>query len=91
MRAARLEALLALRVRDRRSGYPAETLVRALANRCLGARFLPGYWQEEGYDGGRRFALLSWLPENWRMPVALLLALSCAVVAVLRSSGNRCC
>jgi glycosyltransferase involved in cell wall biosynthesis len=29
MRAARREALLALRVRDRRSGYPAETLVRA--------------------------------------------------------------
>ena len=53
--------------------------------------FLPGYWQEEGYHGGRRFALLSWLPENWRMPVALLLAFSCAVVAVLRSSGNRCC
>jgi hypothetical protein len=48
--------------------------------------FLPGYWQEEGYDGGRRFALLSWLPENWRMPVALLLAVSCAVVAVLRSA-----
>ncbi len=57
--------------------------------------FLPGYWQEEGYDGGRRFALLSWLPENWRMPVALLLAVSCAVVAVLRSSREHvlvtCC
>ena len=33
--------------------------------------FLPGYWREEGYDGARRFALLSWLPEHWRMPVAL--------------------
>ena len=57
--------------------------------------FLPGYWQEEGYDGGRRFALLSWLPENWRMPVALLLAVSCAVVAVVRSSREpvlvTCC
>jgi glycosyltransferase involved in cell wall biosynthesis len=29
MRAARREALLALQLRDRRSGYPAETLVRA--------------------------------------------------------------
>ena len=29
MRAAPLESLLALQVRDRRSGYPAETLVRA--------------------------------------------------------------
>jgi hypothetical protein len=29
MRAARREALLALRLRDRRSGYPAETVVRA--------------------------------------------------------------
>jgi hypothetical protein len=29
MRAARREALLALQLRDRRSGYPAETVVRA--------------------------------------------------------------
>ena len=45
--------------------------------------FLPGYWQEEGYDGGRRFALLSWLPENWRMPVAL------AAGGLLRGRGRR--
>ena len=57
--------------------------------------FLPGYWREEGYDGARRFALLSWLPEPWRMPVGLVLAASCAVVAVVRSSREpvlvTCC
>ena len=57
--------------------------------------FLPGYWQEEGYDGGRRFALLSWLPEQWRLPVALALATCCAVLAVVRSSREpvllTCC
>lgn len=57
--------------------------------------FLPGYWREEGYDGVRRFALLSWLPENWRMPVALLLATCCAALAVVRSAREpvlvTCC
>ncbi len=57
--------------------------------------FLPGYWREEGYDGARRFALLSWLPELWRMPVALALAACCAVLAVVRSSREpvlvTCC
>jgi Glycosyltransferase family 87 len=57
--------------------------------------FLPGYWREEGYDGGRRFGLLSWLPEPWRMPVALVLAALCAVVAIVRSSREpvlvTCC
>jgi hypothetical protein len=57
--------------------------------------FLPGYWREEGYDGGRRFALISWLPEHWRMPVALVLAALCAVLAIVRSSREpvlvTCC
>ena len=34
----------------------------------------PAHWREEGSTGARRFALLSWLPELWRMPVALALA-----------------
>jgi hypothetical protein len=57
--------------------------------------FLPGYWREEGYDGVRRFALLGWLPEDWRMPVGLLLAALCAALAVVRSSREpvlvTCC
>lgn len=47
--------------------------------------FLPGYLQEEGFDGRRRFALLIFLPEQARLPVALALAAGLAVLAVLRS------
>ena len=57
--------------------------------------FLPGYWREEGYDGARRFALLILLPEPARMPVALLVALLLAVLALWRSSREpvliTCC
>ena len=31
----------------------------------------PGYWSEEGYGAGGRFALLAWLPADVRTPVAL--------------------
>lgn len=47
--------------------------------------YLPGYWTEEGYGAGGRFALLIWLPEQLRTPVALLLAAGLAVLAVVRS------
>jgi hypothetical protein len=57
--------------------------------------FLPGYWQEEGYDGGRRFALLIMLPEPVRTPVALIVALALAVLALSRSGREpvlvTCC
>ncbi|HEY9292259.1 MAG TPA: glycosyltransferase 87 family protein [Microlunatus sp.] len=47
--------------------------------------YLPGYLQEEGFDGSSRFALLIFLPEPARLPVALMLSVSLAVLAVLRS------
>ncbi len=57
--------------------------------------FLPGYWREEGYDGARRFALLIMLPEPARTPVALLLAVGLAVLALWRSGREpvlvTCC
>jgi Glycosyltransferase family 87 len=73
----------------------ASYLPHLLAVGVLVFGFLPGYWREEGYDGGRRFALLGWLPEHWRMPVALVLAASCAVLAIVRSTREpvlvTCC
>jgi hypothetical protein len=70
-------------------------LPHILAVGVLVLGFMPGYWREEGYDGGRRFALLSWLPEHWRLPVAVVLAASCGVVAVVRASREpvlvTCC
>jgi len=73
----------------------ASYLPHLLAVGVLVFGFLPGYWREEGYDGGRRFALLSWLPEQWRLPVALVLAALFAVLAVVRSSREpvlvTCC
>ncbi len=70
-------------------------LPHLLAVGVLVLGFLPGYWREEGYDGGRRFALLSWLPEHWRLPIAIVLAFACAVGAVVRSSREpvlvTCC
>ena len=47
--------------------------------------FLPGYLVEEGYGSGGRFALLSWLPESWRPVAAATVALTIAVLAVIRS------
>jgi hypothetical protein len=73
----------------------AAYLPHLLAVGVLVLGFLPGYWREEGYNAGRRFALLSWLPEQWRLPAAVVLAALCAVVAVVRSSREpvlvTCC
>ncbi|MEZ0070627.1 hypothetical protein ABIA32_006680 [Streptacidiphilus sp. MAP12-20] len=46
--------------------------------------FLPGYLREEGYDQGGRYALLALLhvPESWRGPLAVLLLLLLAAVAL---------
>ena len=57
--------------------------------------YLPGYLQEEGFDGRSRFALLILLPEPARLPVALALAASLAVLAAIRSTQEpaliTCC
>lgn len=47
--------------------------------------FLPGYWAEEGYGSGGRFALLAWLPEQLRTPAALTAAAALATTALVRS------
>jgi Glycosyltransferase family 87 len=47
--------------------------------------YLPGYLEEEGYDGAERFALLFWLPPGVRTVAGLVVALALAVVAVRRS------
>jgi hypothetical protein len=47
--------------------------------------FLPGYLQEEGYGGDRRFALLLWLPESARTLTAAVIAMILAAVAFRRS------
>ncbi|GAB3913347.1 hypothetical protein GCM10011575_20570 [Microlunatus endophyticus] len=58
--------------------------------------YLPGYLNEEGFeDGRRRFALLILLPDRARLPVALMIAAACAVVAMVRSRRDpvlvTCC
>jgi hypothetical protein len=47
--------------------------------------YLPGYLHEEGFDGRRRFALLIMVPEQARLPMAALLAVGCALWALIRS------
>ena len=73
----------------------ASYLPHVLAVGALVFGFLPGYWREEGYDGGRRFALLIMLPESVRTPVALLVALALAMLALWRSGREpvlvTCC
>jgi hypothetical protein len=56
----------------------------AIAVGSLVIGYLPGYWAEEGYGGSRRFALLAWLPEDLRAPVALVVGAALAVVAWTR-------
>lgn len=72
-------------------GYVPHVLVVG----TLVAGFLPGYVAEEGYDGARRFALLVWLPESARLPVALGLGVALAGVALWRSCSEpilvTCC
>ena len=60
-------------------------LPHALAVGTLIWGYLPGYWQDEGYDGEGRFALLSWLPVSVRTAAALAIAAGLAVLAFVRS------
>ncbi len=73
------------------AGYVPHVLVVG----TLAAGFLPGYVAEEGYDGARRFALLIWLPEPARLPVALGLGVALAGFALWRSRSEpilvTCC
>lgn len=73
------------------AGYVPHVLVVG----TLVVGFLPGYVAEEGYDGARRFALLIWLPEAVRLPVALALGVALAVLALWRSRSEpileTCC
>jgi hypothetical protein len=64
------------------AGYLPHVLV--VGTLVLG--FLPGYWAEEGYGTGARFALLAGLPAEVRTAIALTIAVGLAVVAVVRSS-----
>lgn len=50
--------------------------------------YLPGYLQEEGYDSGGRFALLTWLPSETRPLAAAGIAGALAVLAFLRSGRD---
>ena len=67
--------------------------VLAVGGLVLG--YLPGYLNEEGFDGRRRFALLIFLPERARLPVALAIAAGCAVLAIIRARRDpvlvTCC
>jgi len=63
------------------AGYVPHVLVAG----ALVFGYLPGYWAEEGYRAGGRFALLIWLPEQLRTPVALTVAAGLAVLAFVRS------
>lgn len=51
--------------------------------------YLPGYLDEEGYDNGTRFALLSLLPGPIATPVALVLILAVLVAAWWRTDPER--
>jgi Glycosyltransferase family 87 len=51
--------------------------------------YLPGYLQEEGYDSGTRFALLTAVvPETWAAPLAVLI-LAAVAVHVARTTDPR--
>jgi glycosyl transferase family 87 len=73
------------------AGYVPHLLV--VGSLVLG--YLPGYLDEEGYDSGGRFALLSWLPGDARAAVALGIAAALAVLAFVRSARDpvpvTCC
>ncbi len=73
------------------AGYVPHLLV--VGSLVLG--YLPGYLDEEGYDSGGRFALLSWLPAEVRPVVALGIAAALAAVAFARSARDpvpvTCC
>lgn len=74
----------------------ASYLPHVLAVGGLVLGYLPGYLDEEGFDDGRRrFALLILVPDSARLPVALAIAVTCALVAILRSRRDplltSCC
>ncbi|HVK36284.1 MAG TPA: glycosyltransferase family 87 protein [Microlunatus sp.] len=73
------------------AGYVPHLLV--VGSLVLG--YLPGYLDEEGYDSGGRFALLSWLPADARPAAALGIAAALAVLAFVRSGHDpvpvTCC
>jgi hypothetical protein len=51
--------------------------------------YLPGYLQEEGYDSGTRFALLTTVvPEAWAAPLAVVV-LAALAVHVIRTTDSR--
>ncbi len=66
------------------AGYVPHLLV--VGTLVLG--YLPGYWSEEGYGAGGRFALLAWLPADVRTPVALSSALLLAGIGLWRSARD---
>ena len=70
-------------------------LPHVLAVGALVWGYLPGYWQEEGYQGDARFALLGWLPPTLRTGAALAIAAGLAVLALVRSGREpvlvTCC
>ena len=52
--------------------------------------YLPGYLREEGYGGGTRFALLTWLiPDAWALPLAALTLAAVAVLAIHHGRPER--
>ena len=73
------------------AGYVPHLLV--VGTLVLG--YLPGYLDEEGYDNGGRFALLSWLPAEARPVAALGIGAALAVLAFVRSGRDpvpvTCC
>ena len=73
------------------AGYVPHVLVVG----ALVLGYLPGYLDEEGYDSGGRFALLSWLPADARPVAALGIAAALAVLAFVRSGRDpvpvTCC
>jgi hypothetical protein len=73
------------------AGYVPHVLV--VGSLVLG--YLPGYLEEEGYDSGGRFALLSWLPPDVRPVAAVGIAAALAALAFARSTRDpvpvTCC
>jgi len=66
------------------AGYVPHVLVVG----ALVLGYLPGYWSEEGYGAGGRFALLAWLPADVRTAVALTIAALLAGIAFWRSGRD---
>jgi Glycosyl transferase family 2/Glycosyltransferase family 87 len=62
--------------------------VLAVGSGVLG--FLPGYLQEDGYNSGRRFTLLSTvLPQSWCGPVAVAVLAIAAIAVAWKADARR--